>query len=180
MMIKTVSISLWGRSYLMFSRVFLIHQGGHVFTVCGVWVSARKKMWLRWFNMLWCHLSKILQTSVTSSTGKGILFSSEQGSVVTGKAWGFSVLFLTFLFYLIVVLCVFSSSFFFSNSSCLPPELQPLPFGGMHLPPVCRLTQRRDVGTTTRGHYNTATSRPDGEVIWGWRTWGKKMIEKIV
>lgn len=28
------------------------------------------------------------------SPGKGILFSSEQGSIVTGKAWGFSVLLL--------------------------------------------------------------------------------------
>lgn len=35
----------------------------------------------------------------------------------------------------------------------------------------CCLTEGRDVGTTTRGHYDTPASWPDGDVIWGGGTW---------
>lgn len=35
----------------------------------------------------------------------------------------------------------------------------------------CCLTEGCDVGTTTRGHYDTPASRPDGDFVWGGGTW---------
>lgn len=64
----------------------------------------------------------------------------------------------------------------------LPPTLNPAPwllsFSGRIPSSSCCLTEGCDVGTTTRGHYNTPASWPDGDVIWGGGTWSAKKGEK--
>lgn len=124
--------------------------------------------------------------NASKSPGKWMLFSSEHGTIVTGKAWGFSVLLVFFLyFWLIMVLCISSSS---SSSlplfpfPSLPPSILPSgcssPLSGWVSSSSCCLTEGCDVGAATRGHYNTAASRPDGDVIWSRGTWTRTKGEK--
>lgn len=90
-----------------------------------------------------------------------LLFSSEHGSIATGKAWWFSVFF-----------------FFFCglNSNCIASFLSPLILQSYYCPfmerlSFCCLTEGCDVGATTRGHYDTSASRSNGDVLWSGGAW---------
>lgn len=140
------------------------------------------EMRLRLLRHVYCALMVTLVATAnyfnaTNSPGKWMLFSSEHGSIVTGKAWGFSVLLFFFLLltnhgpmHLLLLLPPFPFP--------LPPSFPPsilhsgcCPFLDGAPCSSCCLTEGCDVGTTTRGHYDTPASWPDGDVIWGGGTW---------